>query len=196
MVGLYHLRKQIGARADADPIMAFVLQTSRPSGDDRFHQELLFPLYALAVLRKSHALTRHRTLDVRQLADEPVILLNRSFATRVWFDAACGLARIRPSVLLESASPHTVIALAAAGFGIAVVPSTVLIRGNVSALPIVRGSEPLGGWGTIAWNPVRSLAPYAEQFVQELVVHCQRVHPWRKFIHNAPGLPRPKMRTK
>jgi len=160
--------------------------------DDRFRQELLFPLYALAVLRQSHQLGRHRTLDVTQLADEPILLLNRSFASRVWFDTACSRARVRPSVLLESASPHTIIALAAAGFGIAVVPSTVQIQSSVRALPIVCSGEPLGDWGTIAWNPRRSLAPYAEQFAQELAAHCQRVHPGRKFIRSAPALPRQK----
>jgi len=158
--------------------------------DDRFRHELLFPLCALAVLRQNHRLSRHRTLDVTQLSDEPILLLNRSFASRAWFDGACGLARVRPSVVLESASPHTIIALAAADFGIAVVPSTVRLRSGVRALPMVRGDELLGDWGTIAWNPRRSLAPYAEQFVQELAAHCQRAHPGREFMRNAPPLPK------
>lgn len=162
------------------------------ANDDRFHQRPLFPLYALAVLRRSHHLSRNRTIDITALVDDPVLLLNRGFASRVWFDTACGLARVRPSVLLESASPHTIIALAAAGFGIAVIPSTVQIRGNVRAVPLVRAGEPLGSWGTIAWNPLRSLAPYAAQFVQELAAHCKHAQPGRKFIYHAPALPRPK----
>ena len=105
--------------------------------DARFQQQPLFPLYVLAVLSEKHRLSRHRTLDIVELADEPVLLLNRSFATRGWFEAACSVAHIRPRVLLESAAPHTIIALAGAGYGIAVVPSTVLIpRGSVRAMPL------------------------------------------------------------
>src|SRR5262245_9794562 len=132
----------------------------------------------------------------RKLAEEPVLLLTRSFASRVWFDAACNLARVRPRVLLESASPHTIVALAAAGYGAAIVPSTVLIRRSVHAMPIVRGTEPLGNWGMIAWDPQRSLAPYGEQFIRELAMYCRRAYPGRNVIRAAPALPPPKQSRK
>ena len=73
--------------------------------DERSQQRALFPLYVLAVLRDNHRLSRHRTIDIAELAEQPVLLLNRSFGTRGWFDAACSGARIRPRVLLESAAP-------------------------------------------------------------------------------------------
>ena len=160
--------------------------------DDRFRHEVLFPLCALAVLPENHRLSRKRTVDVTQLSNEAILLLNQRFASRGWFDQACSLERVRPNVILESASPHTIIALAGAGFGIAIVPSTVALRSGVRALPIVRGSELLGDWGTIGWHPRRSLPRYAEEFVQELAAHCQRAYPGRKFMRNAPPLPPPK----
>ena len=96
--------------------------------DDRFQSRLLYPVYDVAVLWEKHRLSRRRTLDVAELVEEPLLLLHRSFGSRQWFDAACSVAHIRPHVLMESAVPHSIIALTAVGYGIAVVPSTVLIE--------------------------------------------------------------------
>ena len=52
-------------------------------------------------------------------------MLNRSFASRQWFDAACQTANIRPNVRLESSAPNAVLGLAEAGYGIAILPSMV-----------------------------------------------------------------------
>jgi DNA-binding transcriptional LysR family regulator len=94
---------------------------------------------------------------------------------------------------LESAAPQTLIALAAAGKGIALVPSTVLIsRGKVRVVPLVHRRAPIGRWGNIAWYPQRFLARYAEQFIEELVVYVRRDYPGREFTRRAPPLPRPK----
>ena len=129
--------------------------------DERFQQQPLFPVYALAVLSDSHRLRRHRTLDIAELADEPMLLLNRTFGTRGLFDAACSTARIRPHVLLESAAPHTLLALGRAGYGVAVIPSTLFIPQGIHAIPVVQRGVAIGSWATISWDPVRFLAPYA-----------------------------------
>jgi hypothetical protein len=42
-----------------------------------------------------------------------------------------------------------------------------------------------------AWDPQRLIAPYAEQFVEELVAHTRRDYPGREFIRRAPP-PRPR----
>ena len=151
----------------------------------------------MAVLPEKHRLSRRRTLDVVDLADEPLLLLQRSFGSRQWFDAACSAAHIRPRVLMESASPHSIVALTAVGYGIAVVPSTVRVtHDGVRAVPLVQRGAPIGRWLTIAWDPQRSLAPYARQFVDELVTYCRRDYPGRGFIRLAPALPRPKEHPK
>ena len=160
---------------------------------DRFGNKLLFPVLNLAVLPSKHRLARRRALDVAELAEEPFLLLHRSFGSREWFDSACNVAHIRPRVLLESAAPHTLIALANVGYGIAVVPSTVLVSVGVRAVPLVQRGTPIGKWFSIAWDPQRVLAAYAEQFVDELVAYCQRDYPGRDFIRRAPPLPRPKL---
>jgi LysR family transcriptional regulator, cyn operon transcriptional activator len=161
--------------------------------DDRFEQRLLYPVYELAVMSGKHRLSRHTAIEVTELSDEPLMLLRGGFASRDWFETACRIAHLRPRVLLESAAPHTVMALAGDGYGIAIIPSTVMVpRGRIRAVPVIQRGAALGRWLRIAWDPQRFLAPYAEQFVQELVADCQRVFPGQEFTQRAPSLPRPK----
>ena len=159
--------------------------------DDRFRSRVLYPAYNLAVLSTKHRLSRSRTLEVVELADEPLLLLHRGFGSREWLEAAFNVAGVRPRVLVESMTPHALIALSEAGQGIAVVPSTAAIRGNVRAVPLVQRGRAIGTWLTIAWNPRRLLAAYAEQFVDELVSYCRRTYPGREFAKRTPPLPRP-----
>ena len=164
--------------------------------DERFNFRLLYPAYGLAVLAKTHRLARRRTLDVAELANEPLLLLRGGFASRDWFDAACSVAHFRPRMLLESAAPHTAIALAGSGYGIAVVPSTVQIpEGRTRALGLLQRGAPLGRWLRVAWDPQRFLAPYAQRFIDELVPYCQRTYPNRGLVRYFPRLPKPKERS-
>src|SRR5262249_38242564 len=102
------------------------------------------------------------------------------FASREWFYAACQVARVRPRVFLESAAPQTLIALTTAGYGIAVIPSSVQIPpGKVHAVPLVHRGASIGRWNVTAWDPQRSLAPYAVQFIEELTVYTRRQYPNR-----------------
>lgn len=163
------------------------------AGDERFNARLLYPSCVTAVLPQTHRLSRRKTLDIAELTDEPLLLAGRGFAYREWFYAACHAAHIRPRVLLESAAPQTLVALAAAGHGIAVVTSSVLIpRSKVRAVPLLHRRTPIGGWSVIAWDPQRFLAPYAEQFVEELVAYTRRRYPNRRLLQRAPPVPRPK----
>jgi DNA-binding transcriptional LysR family regulator len=91
----------------------------------RFGGRLLFPIRLLAIAAAGRRWKQRATIEVVDLADEPLLLLNRDFGTRQLFDAACRITHIRPRGVLESNAVHSLIALAEAGHGIAVVPSTV-----------------------------------------------------------------------
>jgi DNA-binding transcriptional LysR family regulator len=167
-----------------------------PEADERFESRLLFPVYVLAVMAPDHRLRRRAILEVVDVAAEPLLLLTRAFAAREWFYWACQAARIRPNIIFESAAPQTLISLAAAGHGIAVVPQGILIaHARVHAVPLVHRGVPIGRWHTIAWNPKRFLAPYAHHFVAELVTYAQANYPNRNLTRRAPPMPRPKGST-
>lgn len=187
-----HLVEDGGARLATHLERGDVHLSFLPGSDARFRWRALAPLYVLAVLPKSHRLGRRATLEIDDLADAPLLVPRREFASRGWFDAASQAAHMRPRVLLESGAPSTLVALAQAGYGIAIVPSSVRISGGgVRAVPLVQRGLPIGRWLGVAWDPRRFLAPYAEQFVEELVAYCRRA-PANRFTRRAPPLPRPK----
>jgi DNA-binding transcriptional LysR family regulator len=164
-----------------------------PEGDARFDFRFLYPAHIWAVMAANHRLRRRAVLDVIDLLGEPLLLLTRAFASREWFYSACQTARIRPNIVFESAAPQTLIAVAAGGHGIAVVPQGVLIpRARVHAVPLVYRAVPIGRWQTIAWNPQRFLAPYAQQFVTELAAYARRNYPNRDLTRRAPAMPQSK----
>jgi LysR family transcriptional regulator, cyn operon transcriptional activator len=160
----------------------------------RFESRLLYPMHALAALSPTHRLARRAALEIADLADEPLLLLRRDFASREWFDAACSVAHIQPRVLLESSAPHTLITLAATGYGFAIIPSNAQVpRGAVRAVPLIHRGVSVGKWAIIAWDSERFVAPYTAQFVEEIVADCRHDYPGRDLIRRAPPLPRPKM---
>jgi DNA-binding transcriptional LysR family regulator len=167
--------------------------TMTAAAGTRFEDRLLYPMHLLAVLSRAHRLGRRDVLEITELADEPLLVLRQGFGSRAWFDGACKVAHMQPRVLLESSAPHTLVALAAEDYGIAILPSNAQVpRGVIGAVPLVHRRASIGSWAHIAWDPQRFLAPYAEQFVVELVAHCRRDFPGRELIKRAPLIPRPK----
>lgn len=167
-----------------------------PAGDHRFSGRLLYPIHVIAVAPDRHPLRDHRTLEIEELAREPLLTLRRGFGSREWFDTACSAAGIRPNILLESSAHNAVVGLAGAGYGIGVLPSAVRLAGRrLRAVPIVHRGVPIGRWTMLAWDPQRFLPPYARVFVDELVAHAQRTYPGRKLVRQAPPLDAPKARV-
>jgi LysR family transcriptional regulator, cyn operon transcriptional activator len=160
------------------------------TSDEDFGRRLLAPVYVLAVVSPKHRLAGKMVLELTELADESLLLLRRDYASRGLFDTACHIARIKPRVILESSAPHTLLALARTGNDVAILPSNVRIPlGSVRALPLVHRRASIGVWTTVAWHRQRYLAPYAEQFVNELVAYCRQNYPGREFFKHAPPPP-------
>ena len=165
--------------------------------DEHLRIRLLYPVRGIAVVSGGHKFSRRRAIEVEELADEPLLLLRNEVASRDWFETACRVARMRPRVLLESGAPHTAIALAGAGYGVAVVPSTVVLpAGHVRGIPLLQRGAAVGRWLRVAWQPERFLSVYAEQFIDELCRYCERAYPGREFNRRAAALPRPREATR
>jgi LysR family transcriptional regulator, cyn operon transcriptional activator len=161
--------------------------------DEDFGMRLLAPGGSLAIVSPKHRLAGKKVLEITELADESLLLLRRDFASRVQFDTACHMARIKPRVILESAMPYALMALARTGNDVAIVPSNVRIpRGSVRVLPLVHRGASIGQWTFVFWHKQRYLPPYAEQFIDELVVYCQHNYPGLEFFKHVPPPPRPK----
>jgi LysR family transcriptional regulator, cyn operon transcriptional activator len=165
--------------------------TIMPAGPG-FSRRVLGPTHLLAVVHKSRPLSRGKVLEVSALADQPLLVMQREYGSRTWFDAACEIAQVRPRILMESTTPQTLIELAAIDYGIAIIPSTSAIRDpRLRILPIVYRGMAFGQWATICWNSRRFLPPYAKELVDALVSHAQRAFPGRAHVKHAPQLPKP-----
>ena len=188
-----HLVEDGGARLLGRLERGEVRLSITPVGMTRFEGRLLYPIHVVAALPSAHRLARRRLLEIAELEHEPLLLPQRGFGSREWFDIACDIAHIRPRVLLESAAPHTLVALAATDYAIAILPSNVRVPPErVRAIPLVHRGASIGRWTHIAWDPRRFLAPYAEHFVTELVNWCRRDFPGQALIKRAPPLPQPR----
>src|SRR5262249_13582771 len=105
-------------------------------------------------------------------------LLDPGYSIRRLFDAACRLADVEPNILLESRAPHTLLALAEANHGVAIIPS--LQRTDRYTLKIVRVTHrrrPLRERFAIQWDKRRPLPPYAEGFCHALADYMCGVLP-------------------
>jgi DNA-binding transcriptional LysR family regulator len=163
------------------------------AGTTRFEAQLLYPVHLMAVLPSGHRLARQPLLEIAELVDEPLLLPQHGFGSREWFDVACDMAHIQPRSLLQSAAPHTLVALAATGYAIAILPSNAgMLHEGVRPVPLVHHGAPIGRWTHVAWDPERFHAPYADQFTSELAVRCRRDFPGRSLVKRAPPLPVPR----
>jgi LysR family transcriptional regulator, cyn operon transcriptional activator len=143
---------------------------------------LLYPLRVLAVMSRRHRLATRRRLTVADALRETLLLLAPGFHTRELFDDACRDAHSEPRVLLESRSPQSLVALAAAGHGIAIVPSVVALnRPAIAVAGLVRNGQPLGMWARAVWDPRRHFPPYAEAFLKVLVDYTRRSYPGHRL---------------
>src|SRR5207344_1502592 len=82
----------------------------------------------LAACHPSHPLARAGTVEIAALAEHPLLLLDSSYVFRKSFDAACQLAGFEPRIVIESRAPHTLLALAEAGHGVAIIQTAVPIK--------------------------------------------------------------------
>ncbi len=188
-------RVEVQLLEDASGLLATYLDhgdvhlAQMPTGDGRFLSRAVYPIHLLAVLPHKHRLSSRRTLDVRELAEEPLLLLRHPWLARQWIETAYRLARVRPHVVFESSVPQALLALSRAEYGIAIVPSNVVIaHRSVRPVPLVLRGASLGEWTSLAWHPQRFLPPYAERFIEEYVAFARHNNPGQAFIKKAPPL--------
>jgi LysR family cyn operon transcriptional activator len=150
-------------------------------------RRLLFPIRVLAVTAPRRTWKRHSTIEIGDLASEPLLVLRKDFGSRQLFDAACRIAQVQPRLVLESAEPNSLVALAEAGHGVAVVPSTVrFVSKGIRIMPILQKGRSLGTWSSVVWDGRRELPIYATSFIEELEAHVRHGFPGKQFERIAP----------
>jgi DNA-binding transcriptional LysR family regulator len=155
--------------------------------DQRFGSYLLPPLQVLAVWHSSLRFGRTKDVDVRSLADRPLLLVNSGFASRKVFDAACRLEHLEPDVFIEGTIP-TLIGLAEAGHGVAIVPSTARVdRRKLRVACVSCRNKPLQVELAVIWEKRRPLPRYAAGFFEPLAAHLREIFPFNPVAVASPN---------
>jgi DNA-binding transcriptional LysR family regulator len=154
------------------------------------HEFESFPLPPIEFLAASHESLRLGSggnIEVDKLAAYPLLLLESSFFARTTFDAACRLAGLKPQIFIESRAPHTLLALAEAGHGVAIVPSVLPThRYRLHIARITYRRKPLQGLLTVLWDRRRALPQYAKDFCEVLDAYMREVFPISRPPTRAP----------
>ena len=146
--------------------------------DPSLASHLLLPDEVLAACNPSLDIGPGEMIDIGRLASYPLLLLEPGYSVRVQFNAACRLANLKPQVLFETRAPHTLLALAEAGHGVAIIPS--LLRTDRYALRILRVAhrgKPHREGLVIQWDNRRPILPYAASFRGALAEYMREVFP-------------------
>jgi DNA-binding transcriptional LysR family regulator len=146
--------------------------------DRRFGSRALPADEVLAACAMSLQLGSASMIDIGRLVRHPLLLLDSGYSVRKMFDAACRLAGVEPKVLVESRAPHTLLALAEAGHGVAIIPSILATdRYILRIVRVVHRREPLREGLIIQWDKRRPIPSYTESFCDLLAEHMSEVLP-------------------
>ena len=149
-----------------------------PLDDGQFGSQPLEPAELLAACHPSMTLGSRGTIEVGRLAPYPLLLLDSGYGLRRAFDAVCRLAGLSPNIRLESRSPHTLLVLAEAQHGVAIIASTFRAhRYNLKIVRIVYRGRPLREPLAVLWDRRRPLPRYATAFCKMWAEHVRAVFP-------------------
>jgi DNA-binding transcriptional LysR family regulator len=127
--------------------------------------------------------------EIAALAQHPLLVLDPTYATRNVFDAACHLADFKPNILFEGRSVNTLLAMAEAGHGIAIIPSVLKVDpSKVRTILITHRRESLQLTVAVIWDKRRMPSRYADQFADLLAAHIRESYP---PVH-IPAVPAPR----
>jgi DNA-binding transcriptional LysR family regulator len=148
------------------------------AGDRRFASHPMVSVELLAACHPPLTIGEGGAIDIRRLAPYPLLLLDARFVFRQTFDAACRLAGLEPNITFESRAPHTLLAMAEAGHGVAIIPSGLRTHRYVLRIVgVTHQGRPLREPLAIFWDKRRPLPRYATAFCQMLAEYVRDVFP-------------------
>ena len=130
-----------------------------------------------------HPLAARKTIPIAELKGVPVVMFRDGYDLRATTVAACRRAGFEPTFALEGGEMDGVLRMAAAGLGVAIVPSLVLDPGG--GLKAVRLSDPLTRTIGFANRRDRRLSRAGREFI-EIVRLLVRGREWLRT--RPPGL--------
>jgi DNA-binding transcriptional LysR family regulator len=166
--------------------------------EERFGSCPLEYVDLLAACHPGHTLGNREAIEVGRLAPHPLLLLDSGFGFRRAFDAACRVAGLKPKILFESRVPQTLLAVAEAGHGVAIIPSALRThRYTLRIAGLTLRGRPLREPLVILWDKRRPLPRFATAFREMWADYVRAIFPvTRPAELNAGGGRNAKRRAK
>lgn len=111
-----------------------------PASEETFATTPLLREELVLAVPRDHRFARRRTIALAELRDVPLVMFREGYDLRAVTIAACQQAGFEPVFALEGGEMDGVLRMAAAGLGVAVVPSSVIERDG--PLVAVRIADP------------------------------------------------------
>jgi DNA-binding transcriptional LysR family regulator len=146
--------------------------------EDRFASRQLPGIAMLAAYHPSLKIEHRGTIEIAQLARYPLLLLDPTYVFRKSFDVACRLAGVEPTIAIESRTPHTLLALAEAGHGVAIIQTAVPVnRYKLKIARITNRRKSMILPMATIWDKRRTLPRYVDKFCRLLGDHMRQILP-------------------
>ena len=120
-------------------------------------------------MRPDHPLARRRSVTITRLAQEPLLMLAPEFMVTRHVVNLATRTGLRLQVRLRNATPDAVLSLARQGWGVGVLPDTVRVPSDVTAVPLARTGDPDEFDYVIAWLEDPKLPAATRDLVEMLV---------------------------
>ena len=164
-------------RGESDIAIAIGL-IEAASAENPFSMLQLGKLEILAAFRHSLQLGHRASIEISQFERHPLLVLDANYAFRRLFDRACRRAGIQPYIAIESRAPHTLLAFAEAGYGIAIIQSAVATdRYRLRVVRVTHRRKAITAPMMAMWDKRRKLPPYAEAFNRLLTEYMGKALP-------------------
>jgi len=139
----------------------------KPVDDEKFS---IFPVIEdkmMLVVHKDHPLVGRSSVTMKDIRDENLVLLNKTFMLHHNIIAACNLAGFKPNITMESANWDFLLALASIRQGVTILPRPIVIKyrsPDIRAIPI---EDELLNWSImIIANKQKLIPSVARKFIK------------------------------
>lgn len=120
----------------------------------------------VAVLAADHPLRERQSLRLSELSNDPFILFEQGFALNPRIEHACSLRGFTPRAAARSGQVDFIIALVAAGLGVALLPRILTEGRDLSPLGVVLLDETDLRWrAALLWRKGARLSPAARAWL-------------------------------
>lgn len=163
-----HLQLKQLQSGELDLCLIAEMETEKPIQWTELWREELF-----AIVPSSHPFATRQTITLKELSQEPFVLLKKGYALRIQLDDLFNRAHFKPTITFEGDEVATVAGFVAAGLGVSILPNGEEI--NPKRIAKIRISdfkcERIIG---MAWSESRFLSPATKQFKQFILDYFKK----------------------